>query len=224
MNLHASDLRALQGADGMLEFELGNGASLAMMLMPVPVPGGEAEAAGRFSVARFVNAPPMKTHRAHLLVTVTSERESPIDRLTTLVRVAAAIAIASNAVGVYLGNGVAHPADFFVEQARADFTMMLLCGVVVLDDGHGRRQLLSRGMKQLGLPELLVKTRGSVDDNALGLFFELVALLARRGEPLPPRDTVGRDEHEKLRVRYEASPWDATEPVWSVDLEPDGAR
>lgn len=224
MALHGGDLRVLQSADDVLEFELGNGASFVVMMMPAPVPGGEAEAAGRFSVARFVNTPPMKTQRAHLLVTLTSTRENPIDRLTTLVRFAAAIAVASNAVGVYLGNGVAHPADFFVEQARADFTMMLLCGVVVIDDGHGRRQLLSRGMKQLGLPELLVKTRGPVDDNALGLFFELVALLARRGEPLPPRDTVGRDEHEKLRVRYEPSPLDATEPVWSVDFEPDGAR
>jgi hypothetical protein len=213
-----SDTRALRSADDVLEFELANGASLMAVLMPLPVPNGEAEAAARLSVARFVDASPMQTHRAHLLVALTSERESSLERSMTLLCCVAAITGASNAVGVYLGSGVAHPAHFFVEQTRAGFALMLLCGVVVVDDGRGRRQLLSRGMMQLGLPELLIKTRGAVDRDALALFFELVTLLARRGEPLPPRDTVGRDEHEKLRVRYEPSPLDATVPVWSVDL------
>ena len=211
-------VRAQQNSDDMLELELENGARVVAMLIPVPIPDQEAEDAVQFSCARFVEKSGLQTQRAHLIVTLTSERETPIERQTTLVRVAAAFAVASDAIGVYL-NRVTHTATFFIAQARADFAMMLITGVIVIDGGSGQRKLLSRGLTELGLPELVIKTRGRVASDVLGLFFELVAMLARRGEPLPARDTVGRDADEKLRVRYEPSPADVTEPVWSVDLD-----
>ncbi len=59
---------------------------------------------------------------------------------------------------------------------------------------------------------------GLTAPEALLYFFDLLAYAIRPGAAVPAGQTVGRTADEKLRVRDERSPVDATKQVWRVDL------
>lgn len=216
---HGDALRAVAESAAGLDFALSDGAKVSVTSSPLPVPNGEADAAVMASMARFIGIPPMDAHRAHLRVTLTREGASPIACMKALAYVAAAVAKASAAVGVHLGSGVAHPASFFVERVNAGALGMLLFGAWIVEPSAAEQaMLLGVGMEALGLSDLLVKPNDAVSRGTLALYFDLVGLLAERGEPLAAGQTVGRDANEKLVVRYVPSPRDPKVPVWCVDL------
>lgn len=97
--------------------------------------------------------------------------------------------------------------------------MMIWTGVSIVRDGESRVSLLSLGMKQLNLPDLLLTApRGNLQ-SVVATFFDLLAYVAGRGKPLPEGDTVGRSEGERLPVHYVQSPTQPSEQVWRVDLK-----
>jgi hypothetical protein len=96
--------------------------------------------------------------------------------------------------------------------------MMLWTGLSIGAEPDGRMSLLSLGMKQLQLPDLLLVARKSEGNAALGAFFDFLGMLAKFGKPLPEGDTVGRSAAERLPVRYVPSPIDAAVQVWRVEL------
>jgi hypothetical protein len=122
-------------------------------------------------------------------------------------KVVAAVTKASKAVGVYEGNaGATHAPDFYVSVAAdATWPTMLWNGVSLVRTSE-RLELLSLGMGQLDLPDLLLVTPASMGNEALGFFFDLLAYVASRGTRIPEGETVGRDETEKLTVHYVPSP------------------
>lgn len=79
--------------------------------------------------------------------------------------------------------------------------------------------MLSLGMKQLNLPDLLLIAPKSSGNSALEPFFTFLSYVANRGEPVPDGDTIGRSETEKLRVQYVPSPLDQKTKVWRVELK-----
>lgn len=79
--------------------------------------------------------------------------------------------------------------------------------------------MLSLGMKQLDLPELLLIAPKSSGNSALEPFFTFLSYVANRGEPVPEGDTIGRSETEKLRVQYVPSPLDRKTKVWRVEIK-----
>jgi len=211
--------------DGVLEFQLGPGETALVALIPAPVPGGEAEAAAEFSVSALGTGWSLPPHAAHLIVTVKDDGDGAgqtVDSLARFTSLLGAIIEVTPAVGVYWGGaGATHDAAFFRAIARerdAGPRIMLWSGVSVARDPGGRLSLLSLGMRQLGLPDLLMTSGGSPQD-ALGFFFDLLTYVVERGEALPDGDSIGRDENEKLTVRYVASPIDAATKVWRIDLE-----
>lgn len=203
-----------------LEFDSGDTAFAA--LMPVAVPGGEADEAARFSLSALGKGWVLPEHQAHLLVTVPSSNLSPVERLSRFTSLLAAVADASDCVGIYWGNaGATHDPEFFVSVAREGGVaprMVLWTGVSIAQESDGRHSLLSLGMQQLGLPDLLLVESGSSGGAALEWFFDLLAYVASRGQPLPEGDTIGRTAEEKLPVHYVPSPIDSSKRVWRVEI------
>jgi hypothetical protein len=210
-----------QGQVIALEFSTGENSFVAFM--PVPVPNGEADRGAKFSLSSFKNGWKLPPHSAHLLVTFHAAAEVPplvqLSRFTSLV---AAITKASPAVGVYWGNaGATHDSEFFISVASHREVvprMMLWSGVSIAREKDGRLSLLSLGMKQLNLPDLLLVAGKSSAKAALATVFDLLAYVAARGAALPEGDTVGRTADEKLPVRYVPSPVDSSKKVWRVEL------
>jgi hypothetical protein len=201
--------------DDSLALEAG-GVEVMVALMPAPVPNGEADAATEHSISGVSRQWTLPTHSTHL-VCVLRQGDSGLADMVRFTRVVAALARASKAVGVYWGEGhVTHHPDLFGELASSDLPLPLWVGVS-LAGGRKGVELLSIGMKQLGLPDLLL-TAPQMSGGALEFFYDLLGYVARRGEALPEGDTVGRSEHEHFTVHYVPSPVDPSVKVWRVQL------
>jgi hypothetical protein len=206
----------------VLSFRSDAGEGAFVALIPAPVPNDEADQGAQFSVGSIGTGWSLPPHVAHLVVTSTpppgSDRLQSISRFTSLV---AAVAQASSAVGVYWGNaGATHGADFFTTVATEQGVtprIMLWTGVSIARP-QGKLSLLSLGMGQLSLPDLLLVAPQSSGNGALETFFDLLAYLAHRGSAIPEGDTVGRTADERLKVRYVNSPLDPSKKVWRVEL------
>jgi len=209
--------------DGILSLTLSTGETSLVALMPAPVPNREADDGAQFSLSSFAGQWELPSHCAHLMVTLHATTESsPLVRLSRFTSVLAAVTAASPSVGVYWGNaGATHDPEFFTSVA-ADLgvapRMMLWSGVSVARENDGRVSLLSLGMQQLDLPDLLLVAGESSANVALETMFDLLAYAAERGEALPEGDTVGRSAEERLAVRYVQSPADPDKRVWRVEL------
>ena len=129
---------------------------------------------------------------------------------------------ASPSVGVYWGNaGATHSPEFFLEVASEQDVaprMMLWSGVSIAREKDGRLSLLSLGMEQLDLPDLLLVAGKASERVALETMYDLLAYVAERGEALPEGDTVGRTGDERFPVHYVKSPIDPKKKVWRIEL------
>jgi Domain of unknown function (DUF4261) len=203
-------------SDTVLSVETQDG-TLFIAPMPGPVPKSEADEAAKYSLSRFATEAKWRPHTEHLVVT-TMAKERTVDAMQAFTRAVAGIAQLTNAVGVYWGNGhVAHDADFFVSAAEEDLPLMAWSGVSSARDGDSI-SLLSTGLRQFELPELMIRAKAHQGNEALAYLFDLAEYIVQRGEALPDGDTVGRTAKEKMRVRYEASPLTATEKIAVVTL------
>jgi hypothetical protein len=205
-----------------LEFDTAGGGYAVVSLMPVPVPNHEADEAERYSVSALGGRWKLPPHNAHLVV-LAQDGGNPLRRLDAFTSILAAVVEASPAVGVYCGNaGATHDPTFFRKLAREHDTgsrLPLWSGVSIAREEDGRLSLLSLGMKQLELPDLLLVAPSGKADEALPMLYDLLAYVVSRGRPLPEGDTVGRSPAEKLPVHYVPSPVDPKVKVWRVELK-----
>jgi hypothetical protein len=189
--------------------------------IPTPVPEGEAEHAAAFSIASLGNAKALAPHAAHLVLIYTPADDlNAVGELQAFTRVMAALLVASRAQAVYWGDaGATHPAGFFVEVAQnVELPLPLWSGVSRWRMPDGRLGLLSLGMSQLEMLDLLVTAPHDDAAEALGFFYDLLAYVAERGSILRAGETTGRSEDEQLVVYHRPSPDDDTLNVFAVDL------
>jgi hypothetical protein len=202
--------------EGTSGFSVG-GLNVLAALMPMPVPEGEADGATELSLSGLGGSWTLPEHRAHLVVAQQGATAANIEELTTFTRIVAAVVRATNALGVYWGEGSAtHHPEFVVNIAHSELPLPIWVGVSVAKAGDAT-ELLSVGMKQVGLPELLL-IAPEVDGGVFEFFYDLLAYVTRRGKQLPEGDSVGRTEKERLKVHYVKSPVDSDAEVWSVRL------
>lgn len=205
--------------DRVLEFASGQIATF-VTLMPYPVPKGEADDAAARSISSFrkggFTVPP---HLGHLVVATMGEETKTAVGLARHTQIVAAVTKVSKAVGVYEGNaGATHEPNFYVGVASdATYPTMLWNGVSMARTPE-RIELLSLGMGQLELPDLLLVAPASEGNAALEFFFDLLAYVASRGTRIPAGETVGRDGAEKLTVHYVPSPIDENVEVARVSM------
>ena len=157
----------------VIALELNRGDQSFVALMPVPVPNGEADQGAKFGLSSFRNNWKLPPHKAHLVVSFRSTSDSkPIDRLSRFTSLLAAVTKASPAVGVYWGNaGATHDSEFFTSVASDQGVIpriMLWSGVSIDREKDGRLSLLSLGMEQLNLPNLLLVAGQILDEHRFG--------------------------------------------------------
>jgi len=198
-----------------------NGARVIVMLLPSPIPKGEADEAARYSISALNGKWKLPPHKAHLIVTLVAEGDVTT-RLSVLTSILAAIAEASSAVGIYWGDaGATHDPKFFREIAKSRAIaarLTLWTGISIAREG-ARYSLLSLGMKQFELPDLLLVVPPARTDDAIPFMLDLLGMVVRSGKQLPEGDTVGRSATEKLPVHYVTSPVDPKAKVWRVEMK-----
>jgi hypothetical protein len=187
------------------------------------VPNGEAEEYASNSLLALQAKWTPPAHAAHLVVmSHPAPNVAPLANLSRFTSLLAAVVKASGAIAVYWGNaGATHPAEAFLQTASDPGVMpriVLWSGVSIAREKDGRLSLLSLGMEQLGLPNLLLAAGSASTGEALECMYDLLAYVAQRGKPLPEGDTVGRSAEDRLPVHYVKSPVDPRKHVWRVEM------
>lgn len=201
---------------GVASFSLGK-LRLTCALMPAPVPNGEADGATDRSLSGLGGSWTLPEHRAHLVVVEPGKTSKTAASLTRFTRAVAAITRATGAVGVYWGEaGATHHPEFVIEMAKSELPLPVWVGVSIAGV-KGKAELLSLGMHQLGLPDLLL-TAPTGDAAALEFFFDLLGYVARLKAPIAEGEIIVRDEKERLEVTYGPSPLGDDAQVWRVTL------
>jgi|GEM_PF-1927516 len=165
---------------------LRSGEKSFVALMPAPVPNGEADEGVQYSLSRFRNDWDLPKHLAHLVVTFHgTPKSTPIERLSRFTSLLAAVIKASPAVDVYWGNsGATHDPDYFLTiAAEPDLApkMTLWSGMSMAREEDGRFSLLSLGMGQLGLPDLLMVADEDSVGSALEWMYDLLFMSPSAG-------------------------------------------
>lgn len=210
------------GEQDVFQFRVDDREDLSIFVaaMPAPIPTDEADESARFSLGMIGGRFEVDPHQAHFLVTTLSSEEDSVDSLTLHTRAVAAIAEAHDAAGIYEGNACAtHPTPFYIDVARTnELPVMLWTGVSIASEGPDRFGLLTLGMGQFELPNLLLSGPNADANELIGFAFDLLAYLIRRGEPIAEGETIGRSEEERFTVRYVPSPIVEGEQVARVDI------
>jgi hypothetical protein len=191
--------------------------------MPIAVPDGEAEAVEERSVAVLKGGPRPKPHEAQLVVMFHgSSAQEPLAAASRFIKLVAAVAEASSAVGVYWGQaGVTHEASYFCSTALRDDDaerVSLLIGVDRSSEADGRTTLRSTGLELLGLPEFLLVSNPKTESDPTSFYLNVLTYLADRGEGIADGETVGRTAEEKFVVRRVPSPTDPRREVMRVEI------
>jgi hypothetical protein len=207
----------------VLSLRLSTGELCFVALMTIAVPNGEAESGAQFSLSSFRDGWKLPAHKAHLVVTFRAAAGAPsVVSVSRFTSVLAAVMRVSRAVGVYWGNASAtHDSEFFISVAEDQGIIpriSLWTGVSIARERDGRLSVLSLGMKQLGLPNLLLVAGPESESTALETMFDFLGYVADRGAPIPEGETVGRTDDERIPVRYVQSPLRSDAKVWRVEL------
>jgi hypothetical protein len=210
-----------------LAFDLDQCGLAFVALMHSPIPDSEADEAARFSFSAIYSGWTLPRHKAHLLVTLLPIPQSmpAVKRLSCMTALLAAVSKATGAVGIYWGDaGATHDPTTFQSMAQRSqlaARLSLWTGVSMVRERGGRLSLLSLGMdRQLNLPDLLLTAPEKMGkEEVLGMFFDSLSYVTQRGEPLPDGDTIGRENGERVTVRYVPSPIDKNKQVWRIELK-----
>ncbi|MFT3713969.1 MAG: hypothetical protein QM817_40425 [Archangium sp.] len=199
-----------------------NIAGTALSLRPIagPVPNAEAETSAFLSLSSLKGWR-LGKHTAHLALSLDhAARSASLAQLSHLTKFAACVARATGALGVHWGGGpVTHSTEFFTEVAReADLPLPLWVGVSVTPEGGGRSALLSFGMTQRQLPELLLTAPDTELPDALDFFFSALATVAERGVAPEDGERIPRSLFSRPKVSYGESPVEPGKRVWKVAL------
>lgn len=207
----------------MLEIK---GVGTAMLgLMDVAIPEGEADKAAAHSLSSIGGEWELEPHSAHLMVTLMGVEEGvePITALMAFTSLLAAVTVAcDHSLGVYWGNAGATHEPGFVTSVAEEFDIAaritLWNGLSIAEEAPNRVSMLSLGMSQLNLPDLLCVGSSAELGDLMERFFSLLAYVAGRGAPIPDGDTIGASEQERIPVNYVPSPIDPESSVWRVEF------
>jgi hypothetical protein len=214
-----------------------DGATVRVKAIAGPVPNGEADTSAFLSLSAINGRWRPATHAAHLALSLEGAMQArgdgllsrlsgatrpatSLERLSTFTRLVAAVTKSAGGLGVHWAAApVTHAPDFFLEVAKeAPVPLPLWVGVSVTPEPGDRSTLLSFGMAQLSLPELLVDAPSKELADSVDFFFSALTTVAERGRAPEEGETIPRSLLSRPRVRYAASPVDGKTRVWSLAL------
>ena len=212
--------------EGMLSFDVGDGAQVILATMPGPVPWSDLEGPCATSVLWKKAADVLKPHTAHVLVTIRfSDDRSPIERSTLLTQVTAAVVhTCKEALGVYWCNAtlVIQPElfrEFAVQVLPDDAPIHIWIDFRMGTDKHGKSSGFTHGLKALGHMEMETENSPEPIPELRARFEGLVAYLLEHGPVIKNGDTLGEDANERIKAVYSPSSFGHEGQVIRLDYE-----
>ena len=185
--------------------------------MPVPVPRDEV--AGPASTALlWPNAQAdLEGYGAHYVLFV-SKSASHLDAFQVLTRMAAAVAQATNALGVYMGGaGMVVRRDLFVEMAQElELPVPLWIDFRCGGTEDGKTALFTVGLEQFEQMEIEIPASAKGCGDLRLWTMNLAGWLIETRPTIKPGETVGLTADERILVQHSRSMIDREDPVMSL--------
>ncbi len=215
-----------------------NGATVRVTAVAGPVPNAEADTSAFLSLSAVNGRWRLGKHTSHLALTLEGTMQTKpsglmnrlsgatraatkLEQLSLFTRVVAAVTKAASGLGVHWAAApVTHAPDFFTQVAKdAPLPLPLWLGVSLTPEPGGRTSVLSFGMQQLSLPDLLLNGPAADElPDTIDFFFSALATVAERARAPEEGETMPRSLLSRPRVSYGTSPVDAAVRVWKLDL------
>lgn len=193
-------------------------------LLPAPVPRIElsdpAAAAWYWPEA----ADTLKAHRAHAVISARSDTLDPIDLMLSLSRVVAAVAEASQALGVYVsGASAVHKVEDFVSESshatREQLPLYLWLRFDLAEQLDGAMTLSTQGMAQFELMEIEFAPSRLDPQTLMDRAFNIAHYLLDHGAVLSDGHTIGTSADERFRVTHAASARPERGKVYRIEAQ-----
>jgi hypothetical protein len=214
------------------------GATLQIRGVAGPVPNAEADTAAFLSLSSVSGKWRLGSHAAHLAMSLEGPMQvqaeglrnrlagavreaSALERLSIYTRAVAAVTRAVNGLGVHWAAApVTHAPDFFTQLVKeTPLPLPLWLGVSLTPEPGARTTVLSFGMKQLALPDLLLAGPGGAAlPDTIDFFFSALASIAERGRAPEEGETIPRSLLSRPKVRYVESPVESGTKVWKLEI------
>ena len=211
-----------------------SGATVRISAVPGPVPNAEADTSAFLSLSAVNGRWRLGQHTAHLALSLDGPMQAraegllgrlsgntrtatTLERLSTFTRLVAAVTKAVGGLAVHWAAGpVTHSPDFFMEVAKeSSLPLPLWMGVSLTPEPGERTSVLSFGMQQVSLPDLLP----SADlPDTIDFFFSALATVAERARAPEEGETIPRSLLSRPRVSYVSSPVEPAVRVWKLEI------
>lgn len=166
----------------------------------------------------------MRSHTAHLFLTLLDEAKDPIDRAIHLTQLTTAIAATTPSVGLVWGpsSAVHKPVDFAVvagNMSRDDLPLHLWIDFRVSQRDDGDFCLFTTGLQPLGQRELEVPRFTGEPQALAGAVYNVTHYVLEKGPILKDGEAVGLPDGGQVNVRLEPSMIDGEQEVVRLEFE-----
>ena len=196
----------IERCDDVMSFDLG-GDTVAVSLMPQPVPWPDLEGPCREAWYWPEAARALRDHRSHVLVVLVPKASRRIDAALSLTRVVAAVTASAQAAGVlWGGGGLVHSPQAFVEGARKvgreSLPLQLWVAFGVHREEDGTHSLYTSGLEEFGHMEIEVAHSRQDPRALIDRVFNVALYVLDKGAVLQDGETIGASEEEKIEISH----------------------
>lgn len=210
-------------ADNTISFDLGAN-NVILGKMPAPIPWSDLEGPCATSILWPTATQDVPRHRLHWIVTAMGDL-NPLPLSTLLTQATAALVEACPAaMGVYWGNAtLLVPKQIFCEFAREILPhgppVFIWVDFRVGRDSPQTTAGFTTGMAALGHMEFETRNCPEAPGDLRERLVALVNYVLEHGPVIRDGDTVGEDEHERIRVDFKPSSFGQERTVMRLDYQ-----
>ena len=205
----ASPLKVTSQSDGGVTFSFGEATgNYTLVDQAIPWTNLEGPCATAWYWPKAADA--MRSHTAHLFLTLLDESKDPIDRATHLTQLTTAIAATTPSVGLVWGpsSQVHKTIDFAMvatDMTRADLPLHLWIDFRVAQRNEGGFSLFTTGLEPLGHREFEVHQFAGEPQALAGAVYNVAHYILDKGPILKDGEAVGLPDGSQVNVSFEPS-------------------
>lgn len=198
------DAQDVEGDDNTAMFKV-DGESVAVALMPAPIPSAEFEDMYGYSYLWKDAEAEIKEHRQHAIVSILSGDSKPLKKYSLLTKInASVLRTCENAIGVYQGaSTLLLPKELYVDFANfllEDILPIQLWIYIGIIDNGNTSSVYTYGLKEFGKEEMEIINSDMESCMVYDFLISILDYVLSRDVILKHGETIGFTAEQKIKI------------------------
>lgn len=220
--LSIKKLEDLNEEKGIIIFE-NNDNHYIIARMPVEIPKNDFKSAADYSLLYKDPKKIVNKQKAHIIISVQSKKGNMIENNLKLIKLVRAVIKSTSSLGVYWGSAAQIIQDdiFLAFTDKIDSNNLpipIWINICRYIDKNNKINVHSIGLKDLGYPEYEIINLKMKWEDAYYYLLDFANYMITSGDLIKDGDTIGRNENEKLKVRFIKSEITEDKKVMRIDM------